>query len=511
MKIRIAKSRKQPVLNSVYVSGFGQPTLDLLKASKPFTTYHKDLKEYEITPSVLAEIKEPVTQVINEELVYNSYKRTHLEKYGYQEDAIDFANSTKNVFLNFPQGMGKSLTTMKILVRKNKERVLIICGQGNLQEEWIKDAIKHDYRDKLRMGIVGDDTGAGNPKKLKWLAAKGLEAGTDLINIEALRKAEIVQALNLRNYQCIVVDEVQSAKGWKSDQTEGLHDLVRWEGQDRIALSGTPVLNNPLEYFSMLKYFNMLEDTARTTFEKYYGEWGFDYWGHYVCKGYKNLKDLNELIAHIVCYAHKEELNLPEKHRKVIQFEWYSEEFEMLKRLYKLSSSRLKRAGYDSKPQVRARMQYLSAVAQPKIDFVNNLAKDKKVLVFSQYTTVLEKYCYDLAANGRKVLYYHGGLGMKERLDVLSKWRTGDYDVLLLSTMSARYGLNLTEATNVVFVDLPPSFAILEQAEDRAHRIGQTQEVYSYLLSCSEVDVDARDNIVRKQQELEKLNKLRGA
>ena len=82
---------------------------------------------------------------------------------------------------------------------------------------------------------------------------------------------------------------------------------------------------------------------------------------------------------------------------------------------------------------------------------------------------------------------------MTERLSILQKWREGDYNVLLLSVMAARYGLNLTEATEVIFLEPPTSLAILEQAEDRAHRIGQEKPVVSYILSTTELDERNRE------------------
>lgn len=509
MRVRIARSIKQPLLNSIYISNFSEETLDLLNKSKPFTAYHKHLQEYEITPEVLRKIKEPVTEIKHEEVKYTCFKRTHSEKYGYQEDAVEFARDRDSIFLNFPQGMGKSLTTMKIIKDRGLKRVLIVCGQGNLQEEWIKDAIKHGYKDMLKMAIVGNDTGAGNPAKVKWLLEAKTNDGVDLINLEALRNESIVQALNARMYECIVVDEVQSAKGWKSEQAQGMHELVKHEGQVRIALSGTPILNNPLEFFSMLKYFGQLVNTARTTFEGYYGVWEIDEWGYRYCSSYKNFEDLNELISPIVCFVSKSELNLPVKRRKLVRLDWHNDEFEELKRIYRLSSSRLRKAGYESKPEVKAKMDYLTATAQPKIDFVLEHSATTRLLVFSQHTKVLERYRDALVNKGRKVLYYHGGLGMKERLEVLEQWRTGVYDVLLLSTMAARYGLNLTEANEVVFVDIPSSLAVMEQAEDRTHRIGQDKPVVSYLLSASEIDEHMLESIERKQEEIDKLTALR--
>ena len=86
-------------------------------------------------------------------------------------------------------------------------------------------------------------------------------------------------------------------------------------------------------------------------------------------------------------------------------------------------------------------------MADGKLNFIEEHARNAKVLVFSQFTTVLENYCLALQNKGFKVLYYHGKLSMNERLEVLKEWREGDYDILLLSIMTARYGLNLTEAT----------------------------------------------------------------
>jgi len=515
MRVVKRRSIKMPTLYSYYLSSFGQNVLDFLKESRPFAIYHKDSKEYEVTKDV-ADYAEKYIERVHQRVdltLENSpclFERKAPGKYGYQEDAVQFSTQTDNIFVNFPQGMGKSLTSMKIILKNKFKKVLIICGQSNLQEEWIKDAEKHGLAGKLNIGIVGADTGASTQKKLEWLSQSTPEVRTDLINIEGLRNVDIVAALNNISYDCIIVDEVQSAKGWKAEQTKGLHELLRPEGQVRIALSGTPVLNDPLEFFSMLKYFGILKDTARTTFERYYGEWGFDRWGHYVCRGYKNLDELMELIRPVLCFADKKELNLPPKTRKRIDLDWQvPEEFLYLEKVLKMTTARMKKAGYNSKPAVRARMQYLSSTATPKIEFIKQQAKDSRVLVFSEYTTVLDTVKEQIEASGGTVLYYHGALSMKERLAVLEQWREGKTPILLLSIMTARYGLNLTEATKTVFLEPPTSLAILEQAEDRAHRIGQDKPVESYLLCASSFDEDDLDNIVRKQEALDDLWKFK--
>lgn len=508
MIVRYAQSLKQPTLNSYYVSRFNNATLELIKSLRPLSTYHRDLKEYELPRESYAKIKEPVEQFIDQTVEYPKFKRECKNSFGYQEDAVKFLRKTSNALINFEQGMGKSLTTMKVVLDHKFGRTLVICGQSNLQEEWLKDAKKHGLDERLSMMIVGDDSDAGNAKKARWLRDRWERSGVDLINVEALRSEAIIEQINATRYDCIVFDEVQAVKGWKAQQTEGFQEIERRAGQYRIALSGTPVLNSPFEFFSVLKFFGVLGDTARTTFERYYGEWGFDFWGHYVCKGFRNLEELQGLLSPVLCYADKSELMLPKKTRKRIEIPFESEEFNYLRKVYKYSDARMKKAGFKSKPEIRAKMQVLSSTAPNKIAFVENIAREQKVLVFSSFTKVLDEYKRELETAGFKVLYYHGGLSMKERLEVLDEWRAGNADLMLLSVGAARYGLNLQEAKAVIFVDIPASLAVIAQCEDRSHRIGQTDEVVSYLLSASPIDEDALESIQAKQEALDSLMEM---
>lgn len=504
MIVRIARSTRMPTLYSYYISKFTDSTHEQIKKARPFSIYHRSMQEYEITPEIYKQLNETVDQTIDMRRSYPVFERNHAEKYGYQQDAVDFSHKTDSLFINFPQGTGKTLTALKILESHNVNRALIICGQGNLQEEWLKDAHKHNHTAQQLL-IVGGDTGVGNASKIKWLKGrKDCRNEVHLINIEALRAVAMPLTLNELRYDCIIVDEVQSAKGWKAEQTKGVHELTRYENQIRIALSGTPVLNSPLEFFSLLKFLGLLKDTARTTFERFYGEWGFDFWGHYVCKGFRNLDYLKELLTPALCYADKAELNLPPKTRYKTQLQWSEPaRFKYLRKVYGMTIRRLKQEGFDTKPQVRAEMLFLSSIAQPKIDYVKNITE--KALVFSQYTQVLEVYEKELKNAGKRVLYYHGKLSMKQRLEVLERWANNEADILLLSLMTARYGLNLTQATRTIFLEPPTSLAILEQCEDRVHRIGQTKACRSDLLCCSELDEAALENIVNKQEAIDKL------
>lgn len=503
-----ASSIKMPTRTSYYLSAFTEETKEQLKKFAPFAAYNKSLKKYEVTRETYEKVKllEKVDSFSDISEPVREFKREHLGQFGYQDDAVEFSKTHDSMLINFEQGMGKSYTTMKILETRHIDRTLIICGQSNLQEEWLKDARKHNRAESLVFGIVGG-MDAPSKMKVKWLREKGTEPGTDLINVEALRNDDILAAIEDRKYQCIVVDEVQTVKGWKALQTKGLHLLTRHPGQVRIALSGTPILNGPLEFFSVLKFLDLLQDTARTTFEQYYGKWSFDYWGHYVCSGFRNLDDLADLLKPVICVAKKEELHLPVKSRKLVRVTMgpEKEEFLYLEKCYRMTASKLFKQGFDNKSEVRAKMVFISSVAKGKLEFIKDKACHGKMLVFSQYTTVLDDYRQKLLDLGFKVGYYTGELSMRSRMIVLDKWHEGEFDILLLSVGAARYGLNLTEAKQVAFLEPPTSLTILEQAEDRSHRIGQDSPVTSYLLSATDIDEDALKSIEEKQRAIDDL------
>lgn len=506
MNVRIAKSIKMPTLNSYFVSRFTDSALEVLKKRKPFTIYHRADMEYEITREVYEEIKTPHDVVIDMTEKFEVFTRTSEERYGYQKDAVDFARKVTDLLINFPQGTGKSRTTMMIIEDREFEKTLLICGQSNLQEEWLRDAKKHDYIDKLNFRIIGGGSQASTAKKVSWILDNKDVRGVDVVNIESLRNADIISAINEVGYEAIVVDEVQSAKGWKAAQTEGLHSIEDVGNQTRIALSGTPVLNDPLEFFSLLKFLRQLKDTARTTYERYYGVWKTDFWGHQVCEDYRNLDELQELLKPILANISKSELKLPKKTRRKIMLEQEkSEELVYLEKVYTMSSVKMKKEGFTSKPQIRSRIQVITSTAECKLNYILDNYKEKKLLVFSQYTEVLKAIQGKLTEAGKRVLLYTGELSMSERLEVLEKWYAGECDILLLSVMGARYGLNLIEANDVVFLEPPQSLAVLEQCEDRTHRIGQENEVTSVLLCWGKGDEDRLNNIIRKQDSIERV------
>ncbi len=100
-----------------------------------------------------------------------------------------------------------------------------------------------------------------------------------------------------------------------------------------------------------------------------------------------------------------------------------------------------------------------------------------RVLVFSQFTSMLKIISGELEKLGIDYYYLDGGTKSQERLKMVNEFNDGGSDVFLISLKAGGTGLNLTGADMVIHYDPWWNPAVENQATDRAHRIGQTKMV----------------------------------
>jgi len=108
-----------------------------------------------------------------------------------------------------------------------------------------------------------------------------------------------------------------------------------------------------------------------------------------------------------------------------------------------------------------------------------------RMLVFSQFTSLLGLLREELEAEGVAFCYLDGLMAPKARQAAVDRFQDGDAPVFLISLKAGGTGLNLTGADVVVHFDPWWNPAAEAQATDRAHRIGQTKIVTSYKLICA--------------------------
>ena len=130
------------------------------------------------------------------------------------------------------------------------------------------------------------------------------------------------------------------------------------------------------------------------------------------------------------------------------------------------------------------------------------LAEKDRVLIFTQFAQMgelLKNYFSDLFK--QEVLFLHGSLTSEARKALIAKFRKLDGpQIFILSLRAGGQGLNLTEANQVVHYDQWWNPAVMDQATDRAHRIGQTRGVQVRKLICKGTLEEKIDALIAKKK-----------
>ncbi|KAH7468451.1 hypothetical protein KRP22_012090 [Phytophthora ramorum] len=129
----------------------------------------------------------------------------------------------------------------------------------------------------------------------------------------------------------------------------------------------------------------------------------------------------------------------------------------------------------------------------------------RKVVVFSQWTSMLDMVSQLLTRHGFSHCTFNGGLTQEARERVLAKFeKDPSVEVLVISLKAGGVGLNLTCASVVILLDPWWNPGVEDQAVDRVHRLGQTQDV---IVKRYVVEDTVEDMILQLQQRKEKLAK----
>ena len=138
---------------------------------------------------------------------------------------------------------------------------------------------------------------------------------------------------------------------------------------------------------------------------------------------------------------------------------------------------RLVKAGSARKVKERAKLDLLMAMLPELVD------EGRRILVFSQFTSMLALIEHELVASGLDYALLTGDTGDREK--PISRFQAGEVPIFLISLKAGGVGLNLTAADTVIHYDPWWNPAVENQATDRAHRLGQDKPVFVYKLIVS--------------------------
>ncbi|GHI00840.1 DEAD/DEAH box helicase [Neobacillus kokaensis] len=394
-------------------------------------------------------------------------------------------------------GLGKTIQSIAFIVsvlpdiRREQQPALVVCP-SSLTYNWLSEFRKF-VGAQLR-AVVIDGTKAERDKQLKELA----DVDVIIISYPLLRRE--ISRFEKRSFHTVFFDEAQA---FKNPLTQTARSVKRLKAHHRFALTGTPVENSSEELWSIFhvvfpELFRGLKEYSKLT-----------------------RKNIARRIRPFLLRRLKEDvlLELPEKVDSLETVELLPDQ----KRLYaaylaKLRHDTLKHLDKDTirknRIKILAGLTRLRQICchpglfvdgykggSAKFDQLMQILEEAKlsgrrVLIFSQFTKMLDLIGRALTREGRPYFYLDGHTPAEERVEICERFNRGERDLFLISLKAGGTGLNLMSADTVILYDTWWNPAVEEQAADRAHRMGQKNTVQV-------IKLVARGTIEEKMNELQ--------
>lgn len=520
--INIEKSKK---LNEEY-SGFVKfnydPEIVTVMRSVPQKFYYPDTRTWEVPANKVEwlmselsgydfDITGDVSAIKQKEAKFEVPEgfKFKTEPFQHQKDSFVFGTTHTKWFLGDEMGLGKTKMSIDIAVaRKVKygyKHCLIVCGVNTLKWNWVNEIFTHSDEKPWILGQKGVKNGLikiGSTKDklndLQWLL-DGNDTSTYFLitNVESFRDENIATTIKKLCDKGIInmciADELHKMKNPTSQQTKG---FLKCQPEYRIAMTGTPLMNNPLDLYVLLKWLGY-ENHSFYAFKNHYCIMGG--FGGYEIVGYKNMAQLTNQLNDIMLRRKKEDVyDLPEK----IYVDEYVDMTPKQAIIYKEVETDIKAnidmVDFENNPlatliRLRQATGYtgiLSSEIQEsaKLDRMYDIVEeaksnDKKCLVFSNWTQMTDAI-YDRLCTDFKVNQITGNTKDFDRQNIVNMFQDGCYDVLIGTIGAMGTGLTLTAGTTIIFVDEPWNKALFDQAVDRAHRVGTTENITIYSIMC---------------------------
>ena len=408
-------------------------------------------------------------------------------------------------------GLGKTLQVIALLLSE-KERgadgTTLIVVPASLTYNWKAEFMK--FAPDMKVSLV-----IGKRQERAEIIQNYRESDV-LITSYDLIKRDIAEYEGAEFYYQIL-DEAQYIK---NHGTATAKTVKLIHSQKRLALTGTPIENRLSELWSI---FDFLMPGFLHSYETFRSKWERKIVSQ---NDADRAEQLRKLVAPFILRRKKEDVlkDLPEKLEEICYVRLEKEQ----QKLYDAGVMELRNTleAINEEEFQRERIGILAALTKlrqtccgPELLYQNykgdsakrracmelvKSAKESghKLLLFSQFTSVLTLLEQDLEKE--KISYYRidGATPKKKRLDLVNAFNEDDTPVFLISLKAGGTGLNLTGADVVIHYDPWWNQAVTNQATDRAHRFGQTRPVSVYKLVAKDTIEEKIISLQEKKQDL---------
>lgn len=509
------KSFKCPGETSLKIDfEYNQEIISILKQADG-ALWHKVQKYWELPVNQLAFLIDNLSYIDDLSLSFlENYNNKEYDltleyktsPFPYQLDGIRWMLNTPNGLLQDPPGLGKTLQVIylaeELKAQENYEHCLILCGINSLKNNWKKEIHKHSDESCIIIGEKINSKGKISYSSIRDRAEQlynKIDEFFVILNVESLRDNLIIDAIrnSKNNFDLICFDEVHRAKSPTSQQGKNLLKLSQ-VGKRHIGMTGTLLLNSPLDAFVPLKFIGK-ENSTWTNFKNFYCVYEQRF-GHNQIVAYKNINVLKEEIDSCSLRRDKSILNLPPKTiiPEFIDMDQSQQKFYenimdgIVDEVDKVSINttnllgmitRLRQA--TSSPSVLTSSEIVPTKIERAIDLVEEIISNgEKVVIFSYFKEPL--YLLADKLKQYKPLIGTGDLDDKVVSDNIDKFQNdSDYKVFLGTVQKVGTGQTLTAATYMIHLDTSWTWADFDQACDRIWRIGSDKPVIIYNLICN--------------------------
>lgn len=407
-------------------------------------------------------------------------------------------------------GLGKTLQVISVLLARKVQTNLpsLIVVPASVVYNWEAEIKK--FAPELKTIVLGG-TKKERREQLAHVSDQVLITSYDSLK----RDLELYEKLT---FDLEVIDEAQNIKNAKAAVAKAVKII---KSAHRIALTGTPIENNLSELWSIFDYL----------MPGFLGE--YEYFKNNYEKPIvkdddkKTERQLSQIIAPFVLRRLKKDVlkDLPDKNEQVVyaklngrQGEIYSAQTQkLIAQLSKQNDRDFKKQRFQVLAEItklrelccdphllyedyRGKSAKLSATLE-LID--NSLADGHKILLFSQFTSMLDIIEKKLQKAKITTFVITGSTPKQKRQELIKEFNELDHPaIFLISLKAGGTGINLTSADVVTHYDPWWNVAAENQATDRAHRIGQKHNVQIYKMVAKDT---IEEKIVELQERKEKL------
>jgi len=414
------------------------------------------------------------------------------ELYPFQKKGVAFIESNKGrVLVADEMGLGKTVQALAWLQMHSDLRPVVIVVPASLKLNWAREA--QIWMNNPEVEILSGEK--------SWTPTGEII----IINYDILHNW--IDRLRLVEPKVLITDECHYYKSNGAKRTKAVKRLAKGI-HHVIALSGTPIVNRPIEAFNALKIIdpNLFPDywffVRRYCGAKHNG-FGWDF------NGATHTQELHELLTSTIMIRRLKKDVLPELPSKTFSFvplqlhnprEYEAAERDFIGYIKETRGQEI--ADRMSNAEVLAQIEVLKQLAvkgklKQSIEWIENfLESGLKLVVFANHRFVIEELMQHFSYIDKtrkiidRVVRIDGSVSQTERQKAVDTFQKNpDCRLFVGNIKAAGVGITLTASSNVAFLELPWTPGDLTQAEDRVHRIGQKDGVnIHYLLAVDTIE-----------------------